>query len=284
MSEYMEKHSVARLVGAPPGYVGYEEGGQLTEAVRRKPYSVVLFDEVEKAHPDVFNMLLQVLDEGRLTDSQGRTVNFRNTIIVMTSNIGSHLFAENQVDRETLLPELRKFFRIEFINRIDEIIAFQALNREELAEVAALRFQDLRKRLAERGIAASISVAAQKAIAELSYDPQFGARPINRFIQARLENPLSRKLIAGKLVEGDQLEVDFKRGDFEFNILKSEIKRGTANDPKGKFHGCAVGDGGCDGEGVTPGKRGKDRDSVKASESDSENESEIQDALFTELE
>ncbi len=216
MSEYMEKHAVSRLVGAPPGYVGYEEGGQLTEAVRRKPYSVILFDEVEKAHPDVFNMLLQVLDEGRLTDSQGRTVNFRNTILVMTSNIGSHLFADGAVDRDALMPELRKFFRIEFINRIDAIIAFQALSKEELAKVAALRFEDLRKRLAERGIAASITPAAEKAIAELSYDPQFGARPINRFIQTRLENPLSRMLVAGELGDGSSLEVDFHDGDFAF--------------------------------------------------------------------
>jgi len=219
MSEYMEKHSVAKLIGAPPGYVGYEEGGQLTEAVRRQPYCVVLFDEVEKAHPDVFNMLLQVLDEGRLSDSQGRTVNFRNTILVMTSNIGAHLFAASKgpVAVDSLMPELKQFFRIEFINRIDEILAFEPLTRDQLAGVAKLRFRDLQARLGERGIAAEISDIAAKAIAELSYDPQFGARPINRFLQTRLENPLSRLILQGKLQSGDSLAVDFRDGDFLFN-------------------------------------------------------------------
>jgi ATP-dependent Clp protease ATP-binding subunit ClpB len=219
MSEYMEKHAVSKLIGAPPGYVGYEEGGQLTEAVRRQPYSVVLFDEVEKAHPDVFNMLLQVLDDGRLSDSQGRTVSFKNTIIVMTSNIGSHLIAESSepVTAETLMPEIRKFFRIEFINRIDAIIAFRALGVDELMKVAALRFRDLQKRLRERGISSEITPKAARAIAELSHDPQFGARPINRFIQNRLENPLSRALLAGKLKAGMHLAVDFRDGDFLFN-------------------------------------------------------------------
>jgi ATP-dependent Clp protease ATP-binding subunit ClpB len=215
----MEKHAVSKLIGAPPGYVGYEEGGQLTEAVRRQPYSVVLFDEVEKAHPDVFNILLQVLDDGRLSDAQGRTVSFKNTIIVMTSNIGSHKIAESKthVTADELMPELRKFFRIEFINRIDEIIAFQPLGIEELMKVAALRFRDLQRRLRERGISSEITPQAARAIAELSHDPQFGARPINRFIQNRLENPLSRALLAGKLKAGSHLSVGFRDGDFLFN-------------------------------------------------------------------
>jgi ATP-dependent Clp protease ATP-binding subunit ClpB len=222
MSEYMEKHAVSKLIGAPPGYVGYEEGGQLTEAVRRHPYSVLLFDEVEKAHPDVFNMLLQVLDDGRLTDAQGRTVSFKNTLIVMTSNIGSSLIAGaagsgTMLTAEDLMPEIRKFFRVEFVNRIDEIIAFQPLALEELVKIAALRFGDLKKRLHERGISAEITDKASRAIAELSHDPQFGARPINRFIQHRLENPLSRLLVAGALKSGTHLVVDFRDGDFLFN-------------------------------------------------------------------
>ncbi len=235
MSEYMEKHSVSKLIGAPPGYVGYEEGGQLTEAVRRQPYSVVLLDEVEKAHPDVFNALLQVLDEGRLSDSQGRTVNFRNTIVVMTSNIGSHLFAaaKKPVTAAELMPEVRKFFRIEFINRIDEIIAFHPLSLEELVEVARLRFEDLRQRLRERGISAEITPKAARAIAELSHDPQFGARPINRFIQTRLENPLSRAVIAGQLKAGDHVAIDFRDGDFLFNgsVPKATPAKGEGGDP-----------------------------------------------------
>ena len=230
MSEYMEKHSVSKLIGAPPGYVGYEEGGQLTEAVRRQPYSVILLDEVEKAHPDVFNILLQVLDEGRLSDSQGRTVNFRNTIIIMTSNIGSQKFAEakSPVTPDELMPEIRKFLRIEFINRIDEIITFQPLSLKELMRIAELRFRDLAKRLQERGIAAEITPAASKAIAELSYEPQFGARPINRFLQTRLENPLSRLLIGGQLKAGQNLAVDFRDGEFLFNEVAAS-KAGAAN-------------------------------------------------------
>jgi ATP-dependent Clp protease ATP-binding subunit ClpB len=227
MSEYMEKHAVSKLIGAPPGYVGYEEGGQLTEAVRRQPYSVLLLDEVEKAHPDAFNILLQVLDDGRLSDSQGRTVSFKNTLIVMTSNIGSNLIADaagsgKPVTADDLMPEIRKFFRIEFVNRIDEIIAFQPLALEELVKVAALRFGDLQKRLRERGISSEITPKASRAIAELSHDPQFGARPINRFIQNRLENPLSRLLVGGALKAGTHLTVDFRDGDFLFNGKPAE--------------------------------------------------------------
>jgi ATP-dependent Clp protease ATP-binding subunit ClpB len=219
MSEYMEKHAVSKLIGAPPGYVGYEEGGQLTEAVRRKPYAVLLLDEVEKAHPDVFNILLQVLDDGRLSDSQGRTVSFKNTLIVMTSNIGSQVFAnaKEAVKVQEIMPELRQFFRIEFINRIDEIITFQPLSLEELVMVAGLRFGDLQKRLRERGIGSEIAAKATHAIAELSHDPQFGARPINRFIQSRLENPLSRMIVAGQLKSGEHVAVDYRDGDFLFN-------------------------------------------------------------------
>jgi ATP-dependent Clp protease ATP-binding subunit ClpB len=218
MSEYMEKHAVSKLIGAPPGYVGYEEGGQLTEAVRRQPYAVVLLDEVEKAHPDVFNILLQVLDEGRLSDSQGRTVSFRNTIIVMTSNIGSQKIsrAEGPLSVDDLMPEIRTFFRIEFINRIDEILVFLPLGEDELEKIAALRFVDLAKRLRERGIEAIITPAAARAIAEKSFDPQFGARPINRYIQTHLENPLSRMLLSGGLQPGDKLTVDYAKDAFAF--------------------------------------------------------------------
>jgi len=224
MSEYMEKHAVSKLIGAPPGYVGYEEGGQLTEAVRRQPYSVVLFDEVEKAHPDVFNLLLQVLDDGRLSDSQGRTVSFKNTILVMTSNIGSNLIADATppLDADALMPEIRKFFRIEFVNRIDAIIAFQPLKIQELMKISALRFRDLQKRLRERGITSEITPEATRAIAELSHDPQFGARPINRFLQNRLENPLSRALLRGTLAAGSHLTVDFRDGEFLFNGARTE--------------------------------------------------------------
>jgi ATP-dependent Clp protease ATP-binding subunit ClpB len=224
MSEYMEKHSVSKLIGAPPGYVGYEEGGQLTEAVRRQPYAVVLLDEVEKAHPDVFNILLQVLDDGRLSDSQGRTVSFKNTIIVMTSNIGSQKIAQaggpggngRPVSVDDLMPDIRTFFRIEFVNRIDEILVFRPLAKTELTRIAELRFRDLAKRLLERGIEASITPAAAAAIAERSFDPQFGARPINRYIQTHLENPLSRMIVGGKLLAKDRLTVDFANDAFAF--------------------------------------------------------------------
>jgi ATP-dependent Clp protease ATP-binding subunit ClpB len=232
MSEYMEKHAVSKLIGAPPGYVGYEEGGQLTEAVRRQPYAVVLLDEVEKAHPDVFNILLQVLDEGRLSDSQGRTVSFKNTIIVMTSNIGSQKIAQSESPAtvDELMPDIRKFFRIEFVNRIDEIIVFQPLGMEELVEIAGLRFQDLGKRLRERGIEAEITAEAAKALAEKSYDPQYGARPINRYIQTHLENPLSRMIVSGALGSKDKLVVDFRKDAFEFKVERPpEAQAGTGS-------------------------------------------------------
>jgi ATP-dependent Clp protease ATP-binding subunit ClpB len=209
MSEYMEKHSVARLIGAPPGYVGYDEGGQLTEAVRRKPYAVVLFDEIEKAHPDVFNVLLQVLDDGRITDSQGRTVDFKNTVIIMTSNIGSRYLLEGvQGDsipdsvRESVMAELRKSFRPEFLNRIDETILFKPLTLEEITSIVDLLMVDLNKRLADRQVSVTLDGKAKEWVAEKGYDPVFGARPLKRYLQRNLETKLARALIAGEIGEG----------------------------------------------------------------------------------
>jgi ATP-dependent Clp protease ATP-binding subunit ClpB len=216
MSEYMEKHTVARLIGAPPGYIGYEEGGQLTEAVRRKPYSVVLLDEIEKAHPDVFNVLLQVLDDGRLTDGQGRTVNFKNTVIIMTSNIGSHLILEMrdadersyQRMREQVLEALRRQFRPEFLNRVDEIVVFRALTEAELAKIVDIQLEGLRRRLAERRITIEISDGARAHLARIGYDPIFGARPLKRVIQREVETPVARLIVAGKLRDGSTVRVD----------------------------------------------------------------------------
>ncbi len=211
MSEYMEKHSVARLIGAPPGYVGYEEGGQLSEQVRRKPYSVVLFDEIEKAHPDVFNVLLQVLDDGRITDGQGRTVDFRNTVLIMTSNIGSQfiLHEENAEQREAKVTEaLRGHFRPEFLNRIDEIIIFDRLQREELTTIVDLQLARVRQRLAKQGLGLALTEAAKEHISEKGYDPIYGARPLKRVIQHLLLDPLSLDVLDGKFVEGDVIHAD----------------------------------------------------------------------------
>ncbi len=216
MSEYMEKHTVARLIGAPPGYIGYEEGGQLTEAVRRKPYSVVLLDEIEKAHPDVFNVLLQVLDDGRLTDGQGRTVNFKNTVIIMTSNIGSQLILEMrgadertyQRMRDQVLDALRRQFRPEFLNRVDEIVVFRALTEAELAKIVEIQLEGLRKRLAERRITLEVTEAAKAYLARVGYDPVFGARPLKRAIQREVETPVARLIVAGKLRDGGAVRVD----------------------------------------------------------------------------
>jgi len=216
MSEYMEKHTVARLIGAPPGYVGYEEGGQLTEAVRRKPYSVVLLDEIEKAHPDVFNVLLQVLDDGRLTDGQGRTVNFKNTVIIMTSNIGSQLILEvryadersYQRMREQVLEALRRQFRPEFLNRVDEIVVFRALTEAELGKIVEIQLEGLRRRLGERRITIEISEGARTHLAHVGYDPVFGARPLKRVIQREVETPVARLIVAGKLRDGSTVRVD----------------------------------------------------------------------------
>ena len=218
MSEYMEKHSVARLIGAPPGYVGYDQGGYLTEAVRRRPYSVVLFDEIEKAHPDVFNVLLQVLDDGRLTDGQGRTVDFRNTVIIMTSNLGSHLIQEApQDDYETMkikvMEVVATHFRPEFINRIDETVVFHSLGKEHMAGIAKIQLGRLEKRLAERDLKLDISPAALEQLVEVGYDPTFGARPLKRAIQTHLENPLAQRILAGDFLPGSTVHVDYQDGE-----------------------------------------------------------------------
>jgi ATP-dependent Clp protease ATP-binding subunit ClpB len=216
MSEYMEKHAVSRLIGAPPGYVGYEEGGQLTEAVRRKPYSVVLFDEIEKAHPEVFNTLLQLLDDGRLTDSQGRTVDFRNTVVIMTSNIGSHHLLDGGIgsdgeltagSRSAVMSDLRTHFRPEFLNRVDEIVMFKPLQMEEIKKIIKILAKGFADRLADRGIGFELGDDAAALIAEQSYDPQFGARPIKRYLQREMETQIARQLIAGQIKEGDKVLV-----------------------------------------------------------------------------
>jgi ATP-dependent Clp protease ATP-binding subunit ClpB len=203
MSEYQERHTVSRLVGAPPGYVGYEEGGQLTEAVRRRPYSVILLDEIEKAHTEVFDVLLQVLDDGRLTDGQGRTVDFRNTVLIMTSNVRS-------------IEAMRDVFRPEFLNRIDEIVVFEALTREQLADVAELQLARLRERLAERRIELELTDAAKAVLAEAGWDPTYGARPLKRAIQRLVENPLAARLLAGEFAEGDTIRIDAADGELVF--------------------------------------------------------------------
>ena len=216
MSEYMEKHSVSRLIGAPPGYVGYDEGGQLTEAVRRKPYSVILFDEIEKAHPDVFNTLLQLLDDGRLTDSQGRTVDFRNCIVIMTSNIGSmHLLDGIAADgslkegaREKVMEELRAHFRPEFLNRVDETVVFLPLRRDQIARIVDLQVNRLRKRLEDRKIRLELTDAARKFIGDAGYDPVYGARPLKRYVQQAVETPLAKELVGGKIRDGQCVTVD----------------------------------------------------------------------------
>ncbi|MGH7504707.1 MAG: AAA family ATPase, partial [Longimicrobiales bacterium] len=218
MSEYMERHAVARLIGAPPGYVGYEEGGQLTERVRRRPYSVVLFDEIEKAHADVFNVLLQILDDGRLTDSQGRTVDFRNTVIIMTSNIGSHYILENAVAadwssvEDVVLGELRRHFRPEFLNRVDDIIVFRPLTKEQLRQIVELQLERVRRLLAERRIVLEITEAAEDLIAVEGFDPAFGARPLKRSIQRLVQNPLALRILEGEFEDGDTIRIDRAAG------------------------------------------------------------------------
>ncbi|HJW76896.1 MAG TPA: AAA family ATPase [Thermoleophilia bacterium] len=224
MSEYMEKHAVSRLVGAPPGYVGYEEGGQLTEAVRRRPYSVVLFDEIEKAHPDVFNALLQILDDGRLTDNKGRTVDFKNTVIIMTSNVGAQLIPNGEeFERRyehveaALLEELREHFKPEFLNRIDEIIVFHALTREQLAQIVDLLLAKTRDLVEGQGVHLQVTPAAREFIADQGYDTQYGARPLKRAIQRHIENPLSRELLGGRFKEGDTIVADVVEGRVAFS-------------------------------------------------------------------
>ncbi len=219
MSEYMEKHTVARLIGAPPGYVGYEEGGQLTEAVRRRPYSVLLFDEIEKAHGDVFNVLLQLLDDGRLTDGQGRTVDFRNTVVIMTSNLGSHYFreeAQSDRTRQLVLETVRQTLRPEFLNRIDEIVIFKPLGREEIAAIVEIQARHLMRRLADKHITLELTPAAKELLAREGYDPVYGARPLKRTIQRMIQDPLALRLLNGEFAEGDTVVADARKGEIAF--------------------------------------------------------------------
>jgi ATP-dependent Clp protease ATP-binding subunit ClpB len=221
MSEFMEKHSVARLIGAPPGYVGYEEGGYLTEAVRRKPYSVILLDEVEKAHPDVFNVLLQVLDDGRMTDGQGRTVDFKNTVIIMTSNLGSQMIQQMagddyQVIKLAVMGEVKAYFRPEFINRIDEVVVFHALGEAQVKSIAAIQLQYLAKRLKAMEMELEVSDAALAEIANAGFDPVYGARPLKRAIQSEIENPLAKEILAGHFAAKDTVSVDVQNGRMVF--------------------------------------------------------------------
>jgi ATP-dependent Clp protease ATP-binding subunit ClpB len=221
MSEYMEKHSVSRLVGAPPGYVGYDEGGQLTEAVRRKPYSVVLLDEIEKAHHDVFNILLQILEDGRLTDSHGRTVNFRNTIVIMTSNVGSPFLLENdgasgdipESVRERVMDELKANFRPEFLNRVDDVVLFKPLTLSEIESVVDLQLQEFDERLMAQGLKLKLINGAAGHIARQGYDSVYGARPLKRYIQQHIETPVARKIIAGEIEDGGVVAVNVKDGE-----------------------------------------------------------------------
>jgi ATP-dependent Clp protease ATP-binding subunit ClpB len=232
MSEYGEKHSVARLLGSPPGYVGYDEGGQLTEAVRRRPFSVLLFDEIEKAHADVFNVFLQILDDGRLTDGQGRTVDFKNTIVIMTSNIGSHRIldytgelgsAEFAVMRATVLDELRQRFRPEFLNRIDEIVVFHALTEEQLKAIIEIQLDRVRARLHDRRITLEISDEAKAHLVRTGHEPAYGARPLKRAIQREVETPLGRAILAGEIRDGETVRVDFdaEHGALTFKSVAS---------------------------------------------------------------
>jgi ATP-dependent Clp protease ATP-binding subunit ClpB len=221
MSEYMEKHSVARLIGAPPGYVGYDEGGQLTEQVRRKPYAVILFDEVEKAHPDVFNALLQVLDEGRLTDGQGRTVDFKNTVLVMTSNLGSQMIqsmagSDYGVIKLAVMAEVKTQFRPEFVNRIDEVVVFHALGEDNIKSIAKIQLRILENRLAKMEMGLQVSEAALAELAKVGFDPVYGARPLKRAIQSEIENPLAKAILEGRFAPKDTIGVDWRGGRMTF--------------------------------------------------------------------
>ena len=227
MSEYQERHTISRLFGAPPGYVGYEEGGQLTEAVRRRPYSVVLFDEIEKAHPEIFNALLQVLDDGRMTDGQGRTVDFRNTIVIMTSNLGSELWMNangtgmpKEVTREQITEILKKFFRPEFLNRVDEIVIFKPLTKEDLAQIVGIQLEHLADLLKERGFKLEVTEAARRHLAEVGYDPEFGARPLKRAIQREIQDPLAKQILSGAFAEGDTILIDYNGQEITFSRKK----------------------------------------------------------------
>ena len=229
MSEYMEKYSVSRLIGAPPGYVGYEEGGQLTEAVRRKPYSVVLFDEIEKAHPDVFNVLLQVLDDGRITDSQGRTVDFKNTILIMTSNIGASYLLEGidsngQIDEgaeNAVMEELRAHFRPEFLNRLDETILFKPLTKDNITGIIRLIIDDLNRRLSDRELTVELSPEAQSFIVENAYDPVYGARPLKRYIQKYVETLSARLILADQVEQGDTIRIALRDEELTAEVIKN---------------------------------------------------------------
>jgi ATP-dependent Clp protease ATP-binding subunit ClpB len=225
MSEYQEKHTVARLVGAPPGYVGYEEGGQLTEAVRRRPYCVILFDEIEKAHSDVFNIMLQILDDGRLTDGQGRTVDFKNSIVIMTSNIGSHRIldyrgafegSEYDLMKLAVMEEMRRVFRPEFLNRVDETIVFHALSEDHLKKIVDIQLGYLRKRLADRHIELELTDAARTHLVRVGYDPSYGARPLKRAIQREIENPLARKLLGREIADRQTVHIDYDGDSLTF--------------------------------------------------------------------
>ena len=231
MSEYQEKHNVSRLVGAPPGYVGYEEGGQLTEAVRRRPYSVILLDEIEKAHTDVFNVLLQLLDDGRLTDGQGRTVDFRNTIVIMTSNVGSsrildyrgNFAGENYEQMETaVLEDLREQFRPEFLNRVDDTVVFHALTQEHLKEIVEIQLEHLRDRLRERQVELTLTESAREHLVLVGHDPAYGARPLKRAIQRELETALARKILAGEVADGQEVRVDAVEGELTFATVTGD--------------------------------------------------------------
>ena len=235
MSEYQEKHSVARMIGAPPGYVGYEEAGQLTEAVRRRPYSVVLLDEIEKAHPEVLNILLQLLDDGRLTDGKGRTIDFRQTVVIMTSNVGSHALAANagrdagidEATRRDVMDALREHFRPEFLNRVDETILFHPLGRSHMGAIVDIQLRGLMKRLAERKVAVHLSEAARERLVEEGYDPVYGARPLKRTIQRRLLDPLALKVLEGGFREGDTVDVGVANGELTFSAARPAAAAAT---------------------------------------------------------
>jgi ATP-dependent Clp protease ATP-binding subunit ClpB len=240
MSEYQERHTVSRLIGAPPGYVGYDEGGQLTEAVRRRPYSVILFDEVEKAHPEVFNVLLQLLDDGRLTDGHGRTVDFRNAVVIMTSNIGSthiqqlledkgkmtkeHWDSRNSELRHLIMEDLKKFFRPEFLNRVDDIVVFNPLTKELLKTIVGIQLARMKKYLKDRKIDIVLTDDAKNYLAEIGYDPVYGARPLKRAIQKEIMNRLAKDILEGTFSDGDTVEVDFVNGDLVFGkAVQAEV-------------------------------------------------------------
>jgi len=242
MSEYMEKHSVARLIGAPPGYVGYEEGGQLTETVRRRPYAVILLDEIEKAHPDVFNLLLQLMDDGRLTDGQGRTVDFTNTVLIMTSNVGSQAISAqkgegelSEATRNEVTETLEQTFRPEFLNRIDDVVLFHRLTKENIGEIVELQVAGLTKRVAEKGLEIELTPKARELLANLGYDPVYGARPLKRVIQKQLVDKLALRLLEGDFAEGDTIKVDASDGELTFSkkrATKKSSDKKKAEDPK----------------------------------------------------